>query len=54
MKTISEARVERAAKAIMRAQGYERFLSSSGLATLPIWLRAKRDARAALEADSGA
>lgn len=47
---VTDDMVERAARAIMRAQGLGQFLSSTGVANLPIWLRAKCDARAALEA----
>ena len=47
---VTDADVERGAVAIMRANGYERFLTASGLYNLPIWLRAKRQARAVLDA----
>ena len=49
---VTEADVEKGARAIMRANGYERFLTAPGLYNLPIWLRAKRQARAVLEAMS--
>ena len=45
---VTEADVERGARAIMQANGYERFLTAPGLYNLPIWLRAKRQARAVL------
>ncbi|MGF3056175.1 hypothetical protein [Microbacterium sp. YY-01] len=47
---ISEEMVDLAARAVLKARGHGRFLTSPGLYRLPIWLRAKRDARAALEA----
>ena len=45
-----QAAVEAGAEAIMRAGGLERFLGTSGLYNLPVWLRAKRDSENALTA----
>lgn len=42
--------IEAAAKQIMIARGHKRFLTASGLHTLPIWLLATRDAEAAITA----
>ena len=45
-----QAAVRAGAEAIMRAGGLERFLGTSGLYSLPVWLRAKRDSEIALTA----
>ena len=45
-----QAAVRAGAEAIMRAGGLERFLGTSGLYNLPVWLRAKRDSENALTA----
>ena len=45
-----QAAVLAGAEAIMRAGGLERFLGTSGLYNLPVWLRAKRDSENALTA----
>lgn len=45
----TESDVEKGARAIMLTNGYERFLTVPGLYSLPIWRRAKRQARAVLE-----
>ena len=45
-----QAAVRAGAEAIMRAGGLERFLGTSGLYNLPVWLRAKRDSENALAA----
>ena len=45
-----QAAVRAGAEAIMRAGGLERFLGTSGLYSLPVWLRAKRDSENALTA----
>ena len=45
-----QAAVQAGAEAIMRAGGLERFLGTSGLYNLPVWLRAKRDSENALTA----
>ena len=45
-----QAAVEAGAEAIMRAGGLERFLGTSGLYNLPVWLRAERDSERALTA----
>ena len=45
-----QAAVEAGAEVIMRAVGLERFLGTSGLYNLPVWLRAERDSERALTA----
>ena len=45
-----QAAIQAGAEAIMRAGGLERFLGTSGLYSLPVWLRAKRDSENALTA----
>ena len=45
-----QAAIRAGAEAIMRAGGLERFLGTSGLYNLPVWLRAKRDSENALTA----
>lgn len=46
---ITDRDIENAAKAILKTQGHGRFLSSTGLYSMPIWLRAKRYAKVSLE-----